>query len=128
MRLSCSSRKAFLVGGAGLPTSCRPVHYNRYIRNLQIPSNTSILQAEMSKLLIPAQRHERIRDLLEAQNVVSNTELGQLLGVSEATIRRDLQWLEKQGILERTHGGATPSQRVTLEPGYATRAPRHPQA
>ena len=81
----------------------------------------------MSKLLIPAQRHERIRDLLEAQNVVSNTELGQLLGVSEATIRRDLQWLEKQGILERTHGGAIPSQRVKLEPEYATRALAHPE-
>jgi DeoR/GlpR family transcriptional regulator of sugar metabolism len=81
----------------------------------------------MSKLLIPAQRHERIRDLLEAQNVVNSAELGELLGVSEATIRRDLQWLEKQGILERTHGGAILSQRVKSEPEYAARALAHPE-
>jgi DeoR/GlpR family transcriptional regulator of sugar metabolism len=81
----------------------------------------------MSKLLIPAQRHERIRDRLEAQNVVSNVELGELLGVSEATVRRDLQWLEKQGILERTHGGAILSQRVKAEPEYAARALAHPE-
>lgn len=81
----------------------------------------------MSKLLIPAQRYERIRGRLEAQNVVSSAELGDLLGVSEATIRRDLQWLEKQGILERTHGGAILSQRVKLEPEYGTRALAHPE-
>lgn len=80
----------------------------------------------MSKLLIPAQRHARIRDRLEAQKVVSNAELGGLLGVSEATVRRDLQWLEKQGILERTHGGAILSQRVKMEPEYAARVLAHP--
>jgi DeoR family fructose operon transcriptional repressor len=81
----------------------------------------------MSKQLIPAQRHERIRERLEASKVVSNTELSALLGVSEATIRRDLEWLEEQGVLERTHGGAILSQRMKLEPEYASRALAHPE-
>lgn len=75
----------------------------------------------MSKQLIPAQRHERIRERLEAIKIVSNSELSELLSVSEATIRRDLEWLEEQGFLERTHGGAILSQRMKLEPEYATR-------
>jgi DeoR family fructose operon transcriptional repressor len=81
----------------------------------------------MSKQLIPAQRHERIRERLEACKVVSNAELCELLGVSEATIRRDLEWLEEQGILERTHGGAILSQRMKLEPEYAARELAHPE-
>jgi len=80
----------------------------------------------MSKQLIPAQRHERIRDRLETYQVVSNAELCELLDVSEATIRRDLELLEKQGILERTHGGAILSQRMKQEPEYAARALAHP--
>jgi DeoR family fructose operon transcriptional repressor len=81
----------------------------------------------MSKQLIPAQRHERIRERLEACKVVNNAELCELLGVSEATIRRDLEWLEEQGILERTHGGAILSQRLKLEPEYAARELAHPE-
>jgi DeoR/GlpR family transcriptional regulator of sugar metabolism len=50
-----------------------------------------------------------------------------MLNVSEATIRRDLEWLESEGIVERTHGGAILSQRVNLEPTYIHRALRHPE-
>lgn len=80
----------------------------------------------MSKQLIPAQRYEKIREHLEAYRVISNAELCKLLGVSEATIRRDLEWLERQGILERTHGGAILSQSMSVEPEYAARALAHP--
>ncbi len=50
-----------------------------------------------------------------------------LLEASEATVRRDLEWLEQEGILERTHGGAIISQRVVLEPGYQQRAQTNPE-
>jgi DeoR family fructose operon transcriptional repressor len=36
-------------------------------------------------------------------------------------------WLEEQGILERTHGGAILSQRLKLEPEYAARELAHPE-
>jgi DeoR/GlpR family transcriptional regulator of sugar metabolism len=66
----------------------------------------------MSKQLIPAQRRERIRECLEVHQVVRSADLCNMLKVSEATIRRDLEWLENQGVLERTHGGAIRSQRM----------------
>jgi DeoR family transcriptional regulator of aga operon len=50
------------------------------------------------------------------------------LGASEATVRRDLDWLEHQGIAERTHGGAILSQRLPTEPAYASSALANPEA
>lgn len=76
----------------------------------------------MSKSLIPAQRRERIQEYLAIHKIVPSTELSALLEVSEATIRRDLEWLENDGILVRTHGGAILNQRLQLEPEYQLRA------
>lgn len=81
----------------------------------------------MSKHLIPAQRRERIREHLQTYRVARIADLVEMLGVSEATVRRDLEWLERQGFLERTHGGAILSQRMPLEPEYALRARTHPE-
>ncbi len=80
----------------------------------------------MSKHLIPAQRRERIREYIEIHRIVRSADLCDMLGVSEATIRRDLEWLEEQGVLERTHGGAILSQRIPYEPQYAQRAQIRP--
>lgn len=79
----------------------------------------------MSKQLIPAQRRERIQEYLVMHKIVPSAELSRLLDVSEATVRRDLEWLENEGIVERTHGGAILSQRMRLEPEYLQRAARH---
>ena len=81
----------------------------------------------MSKSLIPAQRRERIQEYLALHKIVRMDELYQLLDASEATVRRDLEWLEQEGILERTHGGAILSQRMTLEPEYLQRATINPE-
>jgi DeoR/GlpR family transcriptional regulator of sugar metabolism len=75
----------------------------------------------VSKSLIPSQRRERIQAYLTLHNIVASAELCKLLGVSEATIRRDLEWLENEGFLERTHGGAMLSQRVQYELQYIQR-------
>jgi DeoR family fructose operon transcriptional repressor len=50
-----------------------------------------------------------------------------MLDASEATIRRDLEWLERKGVVERTHGGAILNQRLNLEPEYVQRAQKHPE-
>ncbi len=81
----------------------------------------------MSKPLIPAQRRERIQEYLAIHKIVRMDDLNRLLGASEATVRRDLEWLEREGILERTHGGAILSQRMTLEPEYVQRAHTNPE-
>jgi len=81
----------------------------------------------MRKQLIPAQRREKIREYLEVHRIVRSADLCETLGVSEATVRRDLEWLEHQGIIERTHGGAILSQRMPLEAEYGHRAQTYPE-
>jgi len=81
----------------------------------------------MSKSLIPAQRREYIQKYLATHKIVRTADLYDLLDASEATVRRDLEWLEREGILERTHGGVILSQRMTFEPEYRQRAQQHPE-
>lgn len=79
----------------------------------------------MAKSLIPAQRRAWIQEYLTAEKIVRSAELSERLCISEATVRRDLEWLEKEGVLERTHGGAILTQRMRLEPKYFHRAKVH---
>lgn len=52
------------------------------------------------------QRHRSILDYLNRKKSITVQELSAMLFVSEATIRRDLSEMEKQGLLKRSHGGA----------------------
>jgi DeoR family fructose operon transcriptional repressor len=81
----------------------------------------------MSKSLIPAQRRERIQEYLVLHKIARTVDLCNMLDASDATVRRDLEWLEQDGILERTHGGAILSQRMVTEPEYRQRAQHHPE-
>ncbi|MEX2420785.1 MAG: DeoR/GlpR family DNA-binding transcription regulator [Actinomycetota bacterium] len=67
---------------------------------------------------LPAERHRRIQDLLREHRVVRVSVLADTLGVSEVTVRRDLEALERRGMLERTHGGAVATQWMRWEPAY----------
>jgi len=51
-------------------------------------------------------RQVNILKLLEVNNLTSANELSIRLGVSSATIRQDLSFLESEGLLKRVHGGA----------------------
>ena len=51
-------------------------------------------------------RREKIITLLKTSNVVSIKALSEILKVSTMTIRRDLEFLAKQNIVEFYHGGA----------------------
>lgn len=51
-------------------------------------------------------RKAKILHLLKKKNTVEVVELAEMLGVTEATIRRDLIFLENKEKLYRTHGGA----------------------
>jgi len=52
-------------------------------------------------------RFEQIMSELARRGSVDGDELAGLLGTSRATIRRDLDAMQKVGLLRRTHGGAT---------------------
>lgn len=60
-------------------------------------------------------RRETIVRTLIHDNEVSVGELAHQLGVSPATVRRDLQTLHRQGVLARTHGGAAPIEQQMYE-------------
>lgn len=52
------------------------------------------------------ERIKIIKNHLRKDNKVSVAKLSELLDVTEVTIRRDLEKLENEGFLKRTHGGA----------------------
>jgi len=53
-------------------------------------------------------RRERILALLRQNGQVRVAELAKALGVSQVTVRADLEALERQGLLKRLRGGAVP--------------------
>lgn len=56
--------------------------------------------------MLKNQRHLEILEILEAERFVGVADLSRRLYASQPTIRRDLDILEKQGYLRRSHGGA----------------------
>ncbi|WP_199619976.1 DeoR/GlpR family DNA-binding transcription regulator [Paenibacillus alkalitolerans] len=56
--------------------------------------------------MLAVQRHELILKQLEQDRSVKVSELSELLGVTEKTVREDLEKLEEKGLLKRIHGGA----------------------
>jgi DeoR/GlpR family transcriptional regulator of sugar metabolism len=56
--------------------------------------------------VLPQRRHAEILQCLAKDGSVTVTALCQLLTASAATVRRDLIWLETEGVLTRVHGGA----------------------
>ena len=56
--------------------------------------------------MLAEQRAEQILRELAQRRAATVTDLCQVTGASEATIRRDLNALAKQGKLSKVHGGA----------------------
>lgn len=56
--------------------------------------------------MIKAERQDKVRQLLDDHGTVSVKEISDALGVSDMTIRRDLEELANRGEIERVHGGA----------------------
>src|SRR5919197_614215 len=75
--------------------------------------------------MLAGQRQMRIVEEVRRRGAVRVSELTELLGVSDMTIRRDFDVLAASGLLEKVHGGATvrrlPS---TDEPGFEKKSHR----
>lgn len=69
----------------------------------------------------PAERRDAIKQELMVHRFLSVGDLAVRLAASEATIRRDLVALEKDGAIERTHGGATVPNVRTADQMFAAR-------
>lgn len=71
--------------------------------------------------MLPAERKRTIVDTVTEEGGCSVSELADALDVSKATIRRDLNDLEDEGLVERSHGGALPVRTAASEESYSTR-------
>ncbi len=73
--------------------------------------------------VLARQRQERILDEVRLTGGARVSDLVDLLGVSDMTVRRDIATLARKGLVARVHGGATAvSGRSAEEPGFAAKS------
>ncbi|MFB9506150.1 DeoR/GlpR family DNA-binding transcription regulator [Streptomyces aurantiacus] len=73
--------------------------------------------------LLAEQRRALILDEVRRRGGVRVNELTRKLGVSDMTVRRDLDSLARQGVVEKVHGGAVPVvEASTHEPGFEAKS------
>lgn len=65
--------------------------------------------------MLAADRHHQILKSLSEQGSVRTKEVAVTLNVTDETIRKDFEVLEKQGFLVRTHGGVIPPNRAVRD-------------
>jgi len=68
------------------------------------------------------ERRGQITELINQQKTVTNAELMERFGISIETVRRDLDYLEQQGVLRKVYGGAVVNVSINSEPEYASRS------
>ncbi|MFS0763536.1 DeoR/GlpR family DNA-binding transcription regulator [Peribacillus phoenicis] len=71
--------------------------------------------------MLVAQRHQKIVELVNERSSIRVTELSEIFSVTEETIRRDLEKLEKETKLKRSHGGAVSLQEDDSEIHFSER-------
>ncbi len=76
--------------------------------------------------MYPQERQQAIVQIARTAERVAVSELAERFEVTSETIRRDLETLDRRGILRRVHGGAVVTERLSLvEPDLADREPAH---
>lgn len=71
--------------------------------------------------MFATERRDRIIDLLQERKRITVKELSSEMGVSEATLRADLNKMELDGLLTRTHGGAVLNDEKENETSFNVR-------
>lgn len=75
--------------------------------------------------MLAAVRQARILEEVRASGGVRVADLTAMLGVSDMTVRRDLDTLDRKGLLTKVHGGATPVDMASaVEPGFEAKKVR----
>jgi DeoR/GlpR family transcriptional regulator of sugar metabolism len=73
--------------------------------------------------VLARQRQALILERIREDGAVRVADLVRELGVSDMTVRRDLEFLHARGLIEKVHGGATAVPGSALfEPGFATKS------
>lgn len=75
----------------------------------------------MTPPMLVVERHRRIVEAVNRKTSLRVTELAEMFAVTEETIRRDLESLQEQGFLVRSHGGAVALTDASYEVHHAAR-------
>ena len=67
------------------------------------------------------ERRSKIIEFINQKNTVTNQELMEIFNISIETVRRDLNYLEKAGVIEKVYGGAIKKNYLKVEPKYIRR-------
>ena len=85
-----------------------------------------MIEIRESPRVLDAERRQQVVTFVDEHRGATVAELSRQFGVSEATVRRDLLQLSRQGLIERAHGGAIPRRvrhaQVFPEPPILDRA------
>lgn len=71
--------------------------------------------------MLVAERQRKLVELVNERLSIRVSELSKIFSVTEETIRRDLEKLEKENLLRRSHGGAVSIQKEESEVSYLER-------
>jgi len=75
--------------------------------------------------VLAAMRQARILEEVRRTGGARVAQLTALLGVSDMTVRRDLEMLDRKGLLSKVHGGATAMDTASaIEPGFEVTSQR----
>lgn len=85
------------------------------------------ITGESGQLLIE-ERRQHILSLIQNEGRVLVGDLSRDLGISQITIRKDLEYLQSRGLVQRTHGGALRIQASALfDPSLQEKQKQHSQ-
>ena len=84
---------------------------------------TPVLEAGARRPALARQRQTLILERVRGEGAVRVADLVRELGVSDMTIRRDLELLHERGLIEKVHGGAAAIEGSSLfEPGFTVKS------
>lgn len=75
--------------------------------------------------MLPAERRQYILDRLYENKAIAVNDMAEQLDVTPMTIRRDLQAMEAEGLLKKSHGGAVLAESIVKEATYVNRKQAH---
>jgi len=91
-------------------------------------ARTAIIATPEPGQLLIDERRQHILTLIQSEGRALVGELSRNLGISQITIRKDLEYLQSKGLVKRTHGGALRMQSSALfDPSLQEKQKQHSQ-
>jgi len=75
--------------------------------------------------MLPQERYQKLKEYLQIHGMIKIPQLMKMFDISIETARRDLNYLEKEGVIRKIYGGATLVSTETKEPDTSERMTRN---